>query len=473
MADSSAGGVDFFARGALPAPRVGVEEAVWIAGSRFGLDATAHILGSQQDQNFLLRARDGDQPLGVLKLANPAVGVQEIEAQIAAGELLARRLPDVRVATTLSDTTGAPMFDVADTSEGPLVAHVVSYLSGETLLARGYLSPVVIAAFGNLAARVSLALAEFDHPGLERVLQWDLRNGARVVELLLDQIPDGELRERLESATAAAARTLTSLAADALPLQPGHFDLTDENVLTTAPHGIALPDGVIDLGDLSVSWRVAELATTIGSLLHHPGAEPHSLLPAVTAFQRVRQLTSAELDALWPLVVIRGAVLTVSSHQQVALDGDHTHASTGLAHELELFSRATSVPAAVMTNLIRAAVGETVAPTRLPRSAAALVDHAPSRLDLSTRSDLIDDGAWLDRDAAPRLIERELVHSDAVALPHALPQLTRAKPLAQLSQPTVPTVTEVWFKDETELSAPWPGNATRSRAGSSYWRTRS
>jgi len=377
MAESSASGVDFFAQGALPAPRVTAEEATWIAGSRFGIDAIARTLGSQQDQNFLLRRRDGEQPLGVLKLANPAIGLQEIDAQILASELLAAALPDTRIATTLTDAAGMRMFDLAETSEGPLVAHVVRYLPGETLLQRGYLSSAVTSAFGALAARVSVALEDFEHPGLERVLQWDLRNGSRVVELLLDHVPDEQLRDRVERATARAAQTLTRLADTyALPLQPGHFDLTDENVLTTAPRGIPFPDGVIDLGDLSVSWRVAELATTVTSLLHHPGAEPHTLLPAITAFHRIRPLLSEELDALWPLVVIRSAVLTVSSHQQVALDGDHTHAATGLEHELEVFRRATSVPPAVMTNLIRVALGEQVSVARLPRCAGALVDRA-------------------------------------------------------------------------------------------------
>jgi 4-aminobutyrate aminotransferase-like enzyme/Ser/Thr protein kinase RdoA (MazF antagonist) len=466
MADPVGSGLDFFAQGALPAPRVSAAEATWIAGARFGIKATAHSLGSQQDQNFLLRGSNGDQPIGVLKLANAAVGRQEIEAQIVASELLAQQLPSVRIATTLTDTDGARMFDVADTSEGALVAHVVRYLPGETLLARGYLSPVVVASLGALAAQVSATLAGFEHAGLERVLQWDLRNGSRVVDLLLGDVADAELRDRIECTTTQAAQTVAALAAaEALPLQPGHFDLTDENVLSTARSGIPTPDGVIDLGDLSVSWRVAELATTITSLLHHPGVEPHTLLPAIRAFHQLRRLTSEELDALWPLVVIRSAVLMVSSHQQIALDGDHTHASTGLARELEIFNRATSVPPAVMTNLIRVALGEDVAALRLPRSAGALVDRAPAWLDLSTQSDLMDEGAWLDRDSGHRLIRQELAHGGAVALPHALPQLARAKPLASGSQATVPTVAEVWFKDDTELSAPWPGDATRSRPG--------
>lgn len=493
MSERSAGGVDFFAQGALPAPRLSATEAADIAHARFGLDATAQPLGSQQDQNFLLRAvsnstgpsgtgpsgtgsraagagggegsgSGGGEPLGVLKLANRAIGRQEIEAQVAAADHLAQSLPEIAVATTLTDTSGTPMLDVVETSEGSLVAHVVRHLHGQTLLERGYLSPTVMSAFGTLAGQVSAALQDFEHPGLERVLQWDLRNGARVVELLAEQVPAAEFRERLLQSSAAAWQTVSALA-DQLPLQPGHFDLTDENVLTTARNGIPTPDGVIDLGDLSVSWRVAELATTITSLLHHPAAEPHRLLPAIAAFHQIRPLTEPELDALWPLVVIRGAVLTVSSHQQIALDGDHTHAATGLEHELEIFSRATELPSVVMTKLIRDALGLDTAAPRLPRSTAPMVDRAPELLDLSTESELMDEGAWLQSDTAQRLIQDALQRSGAVALPHALPQLARARPLARCSQATVPTLTEVWFEDETELSAPWPGDTTTSRPG--------
>ncbi|HWD70023.1 MAG TPA: aminotransferase [Solirubrobacteraceae bacterium] len=457
-------GVDFFALGALPAPRLSAAEATWIAGARFGIDATAHTLGSQQDQNFLLSGRDGERPLGVLKLANSSIGREEIEAQVRAAEVLARRLADIRVATTLLDSDGERMLDVVESSEGPLVAHVVRYLPGQALRERGYLSPAVVAAFGTLAACVSGALEDFEHGGLARVLQWDLRNGARVVELLAGQVPDPELRARLSSATEAAWGTVSTLA-DALPLQPGHFDLTDENLLTTAPGGIPMPDGVIDLGDLSLSWRVAELATTISSLLHHPGAEPHTLLPAIEAFHELRGLAEQELAALWPLVVIRSAVLAVSSHQQIALDGDRTHASVGLEHELEIFRRATSVPPAVMSNLIADRLGLEVSAARLPRSCGALIDRPPELLDLSTQSDLMDAGDWLQPDTVPRLIQEALVRSGAVALPHALPQLPRARALSQVSQPTVPTLTEVWFEQDTELAAPWPGDTTTSRPG--------
>ncbi|MDE3132674.1 MAG: aminotransferase [Acidobacteriota bacterium] len=462
MEDRAGAGVDFFAQGALPAPRVSAGEAATLARARFGIDAIAEPLGSQQDQNFLLRGGDGE-PRGVLKFANRAIGLHEIEAQCLAAAALAERLPQIRVATTLTDRDGARMLDVVETSEGPLVAHVIGYLAGRTLERRGYLSPSVVAALGRLSGQVSAALEDFTHAGLERVLQWDLRNAERVVEALVAHVPGGAMRARLLACT-AEAWSVVSEVADSLPVQPGHFDLTDENVLSLAANGIPSPDGLIDLGDLSRSWRVAELAITITSLLHHPGAEPHTLLPAIQAFHQVRCLSETELDALWPLVVLRSGVLTVSSSQQIALDGEHTHAFTGVVREREAFERATSVPAIVMTNLVRDALGLDPRRTPLPPSAKPMFAGAPaSVLDLSTESPLMDDGAWLEPgDATVRLVEAALEHAAVVAIPHGRPQLTRGRALAQESQATVPTVTELWFKHETELRAPWPGTVTAS-----------
>ncbi len=452
-------GLDFFAHGALPAPRVSAAEAERLAREHFGLAAAAEPLGSQQDQNFLLRAHDGE-PVGVLKLANRAIGLTEIEAQALAAERLAQRLSQVRVATTLTGPDGARLLATVATAEGALVAHVVRYLPGRTLAGCGYLSPRVVSALGTLAAQVSDALAGFAHPGLERVLQWDLRHGDRVLAELLGHVPDGPLRERLQSEAKAAWTEVAALAGE-LPLAPGHFDLTDENLLSNRPHGIPLPDGVIDFGDLSVSWRVAELATTIASLLHHPGAEPHTLLPAIRAFHRLAPLSAAEVQALWPLVVIRGAVLTVSSHQQVGIDGEHTHAWGGLEREAEIFRRASSVPLAVMTGLVQDALGFGPRAPRLPAGARPLRDGpAPAVLDLSTVSELMDGGAWLEPDVTERLVARALASADAVALPFALAQLPRAQPLASGSSATVATVTDLWFARDTVLTAPWEGPAS-------------
>jgi hypothetical protein len=103
--EPSGAGVDFFARGALPVPRMTIADAERVASS-FGLTVRAQPLGSQQDSNFLLA--DEDSVLGVLKIANPAFSAAEIEAQDGAAAHIAAACPDLRVATATHGPVAVP-----------------------------------------------------------------------------------------------------------------------------------------------------------------------------------------------------------------------------------------------------------------------------------------------------------------------------------------------------------------------------
>ena len=234
---------------------------------------------------------------------------------------------------------------------------MLRFLPGGTLAGAGrYLSPRVVAGLGAVAGQVSLALSSFEHPGLDRVLQWDLRHARRVVDALAGHVRDEDLRGRVTEAAAAAWSRVEPLAGR-LPWQAVHGDVTDDNVVCLLERGLRTPDGIIDFGDLTSSWAVGELAVAITSVLRHAGAEPCSVLPAVRAFGELRPLSAAEAAALWPLVVLRAAVLVVSGEQQAAIDGVNDYVTGALEHERRLFERAMSVPAEVMTGLILAELG--------------------------------------------------------------------------------------------------------------------
>ena len=60
--------------------------------------------------------------------------------------------------------------------------------------------------------RASRALADFDHPGVDRVLQWDLQHADRTIDLLTHYVVRHRRGARLvEAAAAAAWRTVTDL----------------------------------------------------------------------------------------------------------------------------------------------------------------------------------------------------------------------------------------------------------------------
>ena len=439
---------DFFENAELPIPAVTVEQARVIAREHFDLDVTATELGSNQDANFLLHDTSG-AAVGVLKIANPAFTRIELEAQDAAAAFITAG-EGLRAATNLGQ--------IAEIDSGTtLFARILRFLPGGTLSGESYLSPLHVAAMGAVAGRVCRALAAFEHPGVDRVLQWDLRHAPRTVEVLAPHLSDARRRAAVESAAAEAWQVLADIAED-LPVQIIHGDLTGDN-LVRGPDG--LPDGVIDLGDLMRSWTVSELAVTVSGVLQHEGGEPSAAIPAIEAFHAIRPLSPAEVEALWPLVVLRAAVVVVSGVHQTAIDEGNVYASQRVDHEWEMFERAVHYPLDVITAEIRDALG--VAHPVEPVTGARLLDGLDPRdvvrLDLSADADAMDGGAWLEGDVEERLAREALAEgAQAVITTFGQPRLTRSGILSRYAPANIATGVQLWPASVLALSAPWPGS---------------
>lgn len=444
---------DFFRTTGLPVPAVDDAQARTIAAEYFGVEGAITALGSQQDANFLLSG-DAGAPVGVLKIANPAFSLVELQAQDAAAAFIAAS-EGIRTATNRELDGTAPIAEID--VDGGLFARIISYLDGGTLGGSGYLSPARVGALGDLAGRTTRALAGFDHAGVDRVLQWDLRHCMRTVETLAEHVADISLREVLISAAARAWEALAGLVAD-LPVQVIHGDITGDNVVCGV-HG--LPDGLIDFGDLTRSWTIGELAVAVASVLQHDGAEPASTMAAIVAFHAIRPLSPAEIAALWPLVVLRASVLVVSGLQQSSIDVDNAYACTGQDLELQIFQRANGIPLDVMTAQIRHALGVALPAEPISAEAPLIAGLDPdeiTRLDLSVESDAMDAGAWLDTDREDRLAH-DAISAGAAAVLSTFGEahLTRSAILSNLSPPTVATGVRVWPAGSLTLTAPWPG----------------
>jgi len=368
------------------------------------------------------------------------------------------------MAVPLPNLTGQKCTAIRGLVDGTAYVRLLRFLPGGTLLDSGYLSPTAVAGLGEIAGRVSRALEGFSHPGLDRVLQWDLRYGAAVVAELISYVADPVSRSRVDTAATEAWARIAPVV-DELPRQAVHLDVTDANVVVgRRADGSAYPDGVIDFGDLSDSWAVSELAITVSSVLGHPGSEPISILPAVRAFHANRPLTAAEADVLWPMVVLRTAVLIASGAQQASLDPDNPYLANQSGGEWRMFEQATSVPIDVMTAAIRADLGLAVdtAPIEVT---VPLVDADPAAvvtLDLAATSDVYDfafenDGS-LNADIEDELA-RTAVQSGArlVVTQYGQARLSRTRKLSQQSPDVVATVISVWAASATPLVAPWDG----------------
>ncbi|MHC9043564.1 aminotransferase [Microbacterium saperdae] len=425
----------------LVRPDVDEAGAETIARECYGLIATASELGSNQDRNFLLTASDGTR--SVLRIDNPVFGDDARDAQHAA--LDAYRAAGVAVPAVL------PGLDGALTQRwGGLAARRSEFAEGEPLVDAGYLAPIVLAEFGALAAASVNVLAALTHPGLDRTQMWDMRVAHAQTVALAPAIADVGLRARVLAAAEEARGALAAVEAE-LPVQPIHGDLTDDNVMGRRGADSRLhPHALLDLGDLGLGWRVAELSVCASSMLHHEAERPLRVLDTVAAFHAQAPLSVPEARAVWPLVVLRASLLVASGWRQLEIDGANDYARERIAGEQAIFDAATLLPLAEMTEHVLARIGFD-APTFVAGrdesvSLAPLLpdlDGDVVAVDLDVESAALDEGRWLAPDAETDLIATHLDYGATVVVPYGLFRLTRAAIDSADAAATWPLDTEI------------------------------
>lgn len=378
-------------RSGLPSPSLSQAQAHALLQAHYGLAGELSSLGSQQDLNLRVDAPEGRF---VLKACHASYAQVELQAQHAAlAYLHDQGLP---VPAVQAAQTGENLLAVEIEGQ-PLRVRLLDYIDGQPLTRLKHMPQRLMAELGALCARLDKALVGFDHPGLERTLQWDPRHAQALIAHLLPVLQDAGQRWRVEQATRLASEHLAPLA-DLLPTQAVHLDITDDNTVWARDHQHQWQlQGVIDFGDLSRTWRVADLSVTCSALLHHAEGDPLRILPAVSAYQALNPLIEAELRALWPMVLNRAAVLVLSSAQQLAVDPGNEYTRANVAHEWQIFDTATAVPLSLMQAAILQAAGlktDTVEFSACLPLLPELAGKPVNRIDLSVLSRHYEAGNW-------------------------------------------------------------------------------
>jgi 4-aminobutyrate aminotransferase-like enzyme/Ser/Thr protein kinase RdoA (MazF antagonist) len=380
----------------------------------WGISGSLRELGSTQDQNFLAVSDGGDEYL--LRIANRSWDRGVIELQNAAMRHMAAAELGVAIPVPVLTLSGQEIVEV----DRHLV-RLLTWVTGIPLSAWDYLSTSTMRDLGRLAARSQAAMAGFTHPHLDRPLQWDPRQAAKLVDELGARVGDHERLAAIEAAMAPFAAMLDERA-ERLPQQAIHCDVTDYNVIAVpGPAGEMKVVGLIDFGDVTKSWRVAEVVHAAAAAIVH---DPHDALGAALAvldgFLEVATLEEEEAEAFWPLVLARCAVLSLSSAHQLELVGATPHLVQLAAEDHATLAAVLEVPPPLAIAAVRHACGFVPSPkgARLAASitgvaaAPIVVDNGPLvAIDLSMDSDRLRYGAW----------ERDDSFRDAVSMAGCTP----------------------------------------------------
>ena len=445
-------------RASRPNPVVSIEQAQALLFEHYGLQGQLHSLGSQQDLNFRVESTRG---CWVLKFCHDDAVLQALAAQHAAMLHLARQgvpVPQALIAPDGRDTIAVQL------GQQHLQMRVLSYLEGRPLTRLKHLGYESIARIGRLCGEVDRALFDFRHPGLARTLQWDPRHAHKLLDHLLPALEDVRQRGRVVEMTFQAQRRLAAVSAD-LPMQAVHLDITDDNSVWQRDTDLRWQlAGLIDFGDLVHTWRVADLAATCAALLHHAHGDPFAVLPAVVAYQQVTALSEAELRALWPLVVLRAAVLVSSSARQLSVTPDNAYIRANVEHEWEIFDIATAEPFELMEAAIFSSVGQSIPEFSkdgiLPLF-VGVTDSTVCQVDLSVLSEHFADGNWEQADVDERLLADVAADSGWACTRYGEYRLSRTRIDTCVASATCALHVQVKAPPGTALQAPWAGTLRR------------
>jgi 4-aminobutyrate aminotransferase-like enzyme/Ser/Thr protein kinase RdoA (MazF antagonist) len=440
----------------LPRPDVTPEEAATILETHYGLLGTIFELGSQQDRNYRIDIGDARY---VLKICRAEYETIELEAQNAAIRHLIEKADALRVPSVIPSVDGQDIVALSLRDQEYQV-RLLDYIEGQSLSRRKHLATTTVAALGALCARLARDLSDFQHPGLNRNLQWDLRRAGPVAVHLLSAITNHEARDRIAKAMVAAVKRIQPLAGD-LRVQPVHHDVTEDNVVCQLDvHGHLIPNGVIDFGDIIQGWLVGDLAVTCASLLHHAKGDAFYILPAIQAYHALYPLTEPELKALWPLIVARAVILSASSEQQLSIDPDNDYVKDNVQFEREIFDVATSAQPEVMEAAILASVGMDVAEVETLGWSPLLPDIGPETiapLDLTVTSLDFGAGNWLKPDIDWRLLAKAAIGSRIAATRYGEFRLSRTALSSMNAPQNFALHCDVCLPAGTAVAAPFAG----------------
>jgi 4-aminobutyrate aminotransferase-like enzyme/Ser/Thr protein kinase RdoA (MazF antagonist) len=302
-------------------PRFALDDAERLARDHFGVAGHASALTGERDQNFLITGRDRAI---VLKIANAAEDRAMLDAQIAAlGHLARSGAPTPRALTTADGSA----FASAVLRERTHAVWALSALPGKPLAAVRHRTPALYEDLGRQTARITTAMASFDHPAIHRDFYWDLAQARSIIEHKAHLVADDELSGAIRRIAYDFDHRVLPLL-DALPRSAIHGDLNDANVLVGGGDDLESRDqritGIVDLGDMVYSYRIGDLAIAIAYAMLDGDPLDH-LAHIVHGYARELLPTDAELASIYGLAAMRLCASACIAAEQQRLQPDNVY----------------------------------------------------------------------------------------------------------------------------------------------------
>ena len=282
-------------------PAITAVMAAEIAQRLYRISGDVRGLTAEKDANFLITLPCGEQAL--LKITNAVEDSAVTDMQTAALMHLASADPTLPVQRICASLKGNPSEIITAADGQTHVVRLMTYLRG-TILSSATAGPQLHHELGAFLARVTRGLRGFFHPAAGHVLQWDIKQAARL-RPMLETVQDPDLRKRLtvtlDRFDAEIAPRLSMLRAQVV-----HNDFNPHNVLVDGQVGTH-PIGLIDFGDIVHTPIICDLAVACSYQIGE-GTDPlRQMCDMIRGYTSLLPLEPEEITLLPDLIRLRHA----------------------------------------------------------------------------------------------------------------------------------------------------------------------
>ena len=304
-------------------PTFSSAEILGILAEHYQLTGHLKELPGYCDQNRLFTGFYGRQY--IVKITNSGEPLLELEMQNFAMAHLSKR--GSAVPQVVENIIGGSITTIESPNGQKFFLRVLTFLSGNFYadIPPEKANPALWSDLGEFIARIDQNLADFQHAGAYRYLDWDLAHGYRVCQMRKDLL-DRDQRTLVDYfLDHYKVQTMPLIAT--LPVGVIHNDANDMNLLIDDKQQPGKVTGLIDFGDMVHSHVINDLAITAAYALMDQPDSLETLKPLVAGYHRVRPLSDVELEVLFSLVALRLCVSVCNSAEAIAASPDNDYLS--------------------------------------------------------------------------------------------------------------------------------------------------
>jgi 4-aminobutyrate aminotransferase-like enzyme len=287
-------------------PTFSHDEILTSLAQQYQLSGTLSTLAGYCDQNLLLTTNDNHRY--IVKIANKAEPEIELAMQNSAMDHLTAK--GLAVPHALSNQQGEQLSLISRANstkspQQPFYLRVLSYLDGVFYAdadSKNHQADLW-QHLGQFTADIDNALADFEHAGCYRYLEWDLAQGYRVC-MSKKSLLTAEQNTLVEHFLSLYHNHTAPIIAQ-LPRGVIHNDANDYNLLIDDKNKPSKITGLIDFGDMVHSQVVNELAICAAYAMMSQDNPLATLKAIVAGYHQKRPLQNNELEALFSLIALR------------------------------------------------------------------------------------------------------------------------------------------------------------------------